>query len=128
MTQPPQSYFVLVPAASKVDAEAIARLANHTVPFALKEFKAYSKKDLIELSAPYLKDDMIKAQAFENLRACMGYTQNGSQTKVSMSEDDAITLPEEKMTLTVGVNCYHGRDLNHCIEQAVEAGETLKAE
>ena len=56
-------------------------------------------------------------QTLNNLRELMGYVQNGSETKVSLFQDDATM----DFMLRVGKKTYWGNYLEQVIDKAFEA-------
>ena len=115
-------FFCIVNADDQADAEATARLANATVPHMSEDFRAVTKKELAELSVPQLKTEINKAKAFDDLVSFMGHLQNGSQTNVSIWQDDAAQR-DESVHLTIGKNNYYSSSLIGCIQKAAAAGE-----
>ena len=88
--------------------------------------------DLYELAQEYdlgciehdlkeLAEELIIArkatQTLNNLRELMGYVQNGSETKVSLFQDDATM----DFMLRVGNKTYWGNYLEQVIDKAFEA-------
>ncbi|MDI1362557.1 hypothetical protein [Methylotenera sp.] len=58
-----------------------------------------------------------EALMFRRLKQFMGYVQNGSDTTVTMHQDDAT----QTYVLRVGNSTFYGMTLEACINQAVAA-------
>ena len=73
------------------------------------------------LSVPEKTDGRVTkdAERYRAIKSFMGHLQNGTQTDISISQDDATF----DTTLTVGKNRYHGPSLDACIHDAIAAGE-----
>ena len=77
--------------------------------------------DIKEISAELLAARKA-TQTLNNLRELMGYVQNGSETKVSLFQDDATM----DFMLRVGKKTYWGNYLEQVIEKAFEAEGSRK--
>ena len=77
--------------------------------------------DIKEISAELLAARKA-TQTLNNLRELMGYVQNGSETKVSLFQDDATM----DFMLRVGKKTYWGNYLEQVIEKAFEAEGSSK--
>ncbi len=77
--------------------------------------------EVLEMAAELLAARKA-TQTLNNLRELMGYVQNGSETKVSLFQDDATM----DFMLRVGKKTYWGLSLENVIEKAFEAEGSRK--
>lgn len=66
------------------------------------------------------------AATLNKLRACCGYVENGSDTSVTVSQDDAtrewsVYVGIENAVLNTKRRSYHGRDIHEAIDTAYRA-------
>ena len=71
------------------------------------------------------EDTIQKAKAFDALELFMGHLQNGSQTNVSIWQDDAAQR-DESVHLMIGRKTYWSSSLIGCIQKAAAAGEAQR--
>lgn len=116
-------YYVITTGGTADRAEAVADLATMCVPDEHATFKARTGKDIVQSLVPGIADHLINTKTLRDLENCMGHLQNGSQTKVTLWQDDATPHRSERVGMTVGETSYVGYSLADCIRKAVAAGE-----
>lgn len=66
-------------------------------------------------------DNAIDAQQFRNLRVCLGYIENGSEAKVSISQDDAAKYWTVSVQSNIRVlNQYSDDNLSVALQKAAD--------
>ena len=94
--------------------EAVLTLAGlDQNPYLWRDLLTSARKEVTVMDAQ--KSSIATGDAaYENLRRCCGYVQNGSQTTVTIGQDDATNTFHVK----VGSRAYWGESLSQALEKA----------